>query len=144
MHAGGSLNYYCRDRSTLYIHVTRVCRTRSASRLSRPGAGYPRSEGSGAKFEVYLGIAIFSCQSPKSRTGRYADATPSPLSKYAVSLWSSLPLTGDRIIGLGLANALKHTYTLQHNPRAVTWLSTRAVYRCSTCAMHKVYIEPRT
>ena len=41
----------------LYIHVTRVCRTRSASRLSRPGAGYPRSEGSGAKFEVYLGIA---------------------------------------------------------------------------------------
>ena len=39
------------------IHVTRVCRTRSASRLSRPGAGYPRSEGSGANFEVYLGIA---------------------------------------------------------------------------------------
>ena len=25
--------------------------------LSRPGAGYPRSEGLGAKFEVYLGIA---------------------------------------------------------------------------------------
>ena len=39
------------------VHVTRVCRTRSASRLSRPGAGYPLSEGSGAKFEVSLGIA---------------------------------------------------------------------------------------
>ena len=39
------------------VHVTRICRTRSASRLSRPGAGYPRSEGSGAKCEVYLGIA---------------------------------------------------------------------------------------
>ena len=49
-------SYSYTDRSTLYIHVTRVCRTRSASRLSRPGAGYPRSEGSGAKF-VYLGIA---------------------------------------------------------------------------------------
>ena len=31
--------------------IMRVCRTRSVSRLSRPGAGYPRSEGSGAKFE---------------------------------------------------------------------------------------------
>ena len=56
----GSLHcksYSYTDRSMLYIHVTRVCRTRSASCLSRPGAGYPRSEGSGAKFEVYLGIA---------------------------------------------------------------------------------------
>ena len=25
--------------------------------IERPGAGYPRSEGSGAKFEVYLGRA---------------------------------------------------------------------------------------
>ena len=50
-------SYSYTDRSMLYIHVTRVCRTQSASRLSRPGAGYPRSEGSGAKFEVYLGIA---------------------------------------------------------------------------------------
>ena len=33
------------------------CRTRSVSCLSRPGAGSPLSEGSGAKFEVYLGIA---------------------------------------------------------------------------------------
>ena len=41
----------------MVVHVTRVCRTLSASRLSRPGAGYPRSEGSGAKFKVYLGIA---------------------------------------------------------------------------------------
>ena len=39
------------------VHVMCVCRTRSVSRLSRPGAGYPLSEGSGAKFEVYLGIA---------------------------------------------------------------------------------------
>ena len=39
------------------VRVTRVCRTRRVSRLSRPGAGYPLSEGSGAKFEVYLGIA---------------------------------------------------------------------------------------
>ena len=38
------------------VRVTRVCRTGSASRLLRPGAGFPRSEGSGAKFEVYLGI----------------------------------------------------------------------------------------
>ena len=56
----GSLHcksYSYTDDSMLCIHVTRVCRTRSASRLSRPGAGYPRSEGSGAKFEVYLGIA---------------------------------------------------------------------------------------
>ena len=29
----------------------------TVSRLSRPGAGYPRSEGSGAKFVVYLGRA---------------------------------------------------------------------------------------
>ena len=43
--------------SQYVVYVTRVCRTRSASRLSRPGAGYPRSEGSGAKFEIYLGIA---------------------------------------------------------------------------------------
>ena len=50
----------------------------------------------------------------------------------SVSLWSSLPFTGGRIIGLGLASALKHTYTLQHNPTAATWMSTRAVYRCST------------
>ena len=35
-------------------------------------------------------------------------------------------------MGLGLASALKHTYTLQYNPTAGTWLSTRAVYRCST------------
>ena len=35
----------------------RNCRTRSVSRLSRPGADSPLSEGSGAKFEVYLGIA---------------------------------------------------------------------------------------
>ena len=73
-------SYSYADRSTLYIHVTRVCRTRSASRLSRPGAGYPRSEGAGAKFKVYLGIYGYSCQSPKSRTGRYTDATPSPFS----------------------------------------------------------------
>ena len=39
------------------VRVTRNCRTRSVSRLSRPGAGSPLSEGSGAKFEVYLGIA---------------------------------------------------------------------------------------
>ena len=46
------------DRNTLYIvHVAHVCRTLSTSRLLRPGAGYPRSEGSGAKFEVYLGRA---------------------------------------------------------------------------------------
>ena len=50
-------SYSHADRSMLYIHVTRVYRTRSVSRLSRPGAGYPLSEGSGAKFEVYLGIA---------------------------------------------------------------------------------------
>ena len=49
-------SYSYTDRSTLYIHVTGVCRTRSTSRLSRPGAGYPRSEDSRAKF-VYLGIA---------------------------------------------------------------------------------------
>ena len=56
----GSL--HCKSYSYIHgsqyvVHVTRVCRTRSASRLSRPGASYPRSEGSGAKFEVYLGIA---------------------------------------------------------------------------------------
>ena len=34
-----------------------VCRPQSASRLSRHRSGYLRSEGSGAKFEVYLGIA---------------------------------------------------------------------------------------
>ena len=50
-------SYSYTDRSMLCIHVTRVCRTRNASRSSRPGAGYPRSEGSVAKFEVYLGIA---------------------------------------------------------------------------------------
>ena len=44
------------SRPTL-LCVTRVCRTRSVSSLSRPGASYPLSEGSGAKFEVYLGIA---------------------------------------------------------------------------------------
>ena len=43
--------------SQYVVRVTHVCRTRNAGRLSRPGAGYPRSEGSGAKFEVYLGIA---------------------------------------------------------------------------------------
>ena len=43
--------------SQYVVHVMRVCRTRSVSHLSRPGAGYPRSEGSGDKFEVYLGIA---------------------------------------------------------------------------------------
>ena len=53
----GSPHYSHADRSTLYIRVMRVCRTRSGSRLSRPGAGYPRSEGSGAKFEIYLAIA---------------------------------------------------------------------------------------
>ena len=37
--------------SQYVVHVTFV-ETRSASRLSRPRAGYPRSEGSGAKFEV--------------------------------------------------------------------------------------------
>ena len=49
-----------------------------------------------------------------------------------MSLWSSLPLTGGRIIRLGLASALKHTYILQHTQTAATWLSTRAIYRCST------------
>ena len=39
------------------MHEARVCRTRSASRLSRLRAGFPRSEGSGAKFEVYSGRA---------------------------------------------------------------------------------------
>ena len=53
----GSPHCFHADRSTLYIRVTRVCRTRSASRLSRPGAGFPRSEVSGVTFEVYLGIA---------------------------------------------------------------------------------------
>ena len=50
-------SYSYADRTQYVVHVTRVCRTRSVSRLSRPGAGYPLSEGSGAKFEVYLGIA---------------------------------------------------------------------------------------
>ena len=86
-------------------------------------SGYPRSEGSGAKFEVYLGIAA------AARALIYRRNFVTTLS---VSLWSSLPLTGCRIIGLGLASAFKHTYTLQHNPTAATWLSTRAVYRCST------------
>ena len=39
------------------VLIAKATLTRIASRLSRPGAGYPRSEGSGAKFEVYLGIA---------------------------------------------------------------------------------------
>ena len=39
------------------VHVACVCRTRSVSRLSRPGGGYPRSEGSRANFAVYLGRA---------------------------------------------------------------------------------------
>ena len=56
--------------SQYVVHVTRVSRTRTASRLSRPGAGYSQFEGSGATFE---GLT-------KSRTGRYTDATPSPLS----------------------------------------------------------------
>ena len=43
--------------SQYVVRVTRNCRTRSGSRLSRPGAGSTLSEGSGAKFEVYLGIA---------------------------------------------------------------------------------------
>ena len=43
--------------SQYVVHVARVYRTRSASRLLIPGAGYPRSEGSGAKFYVYLGRA---------------------------------------------------------------------------------------
>ena len=43
--------------SQYVVHVTGVCRTRSTSRLSRPGGSYLRSEGSGATFEVYLGIA---------------------------------------------------------------------------------------
>ena len=51
---------------------------RSASRLSRPGAGYPRSEGSGAKFEVYLGIAIAARALRADLED--IDATPSPLS----------------------------------------------------------------
>ena len=41
---------YCKNylRGSQYVvHVTRACRTQSASRLTRPGAGYPRSEGSG-------------------------------------------------------------------------------------------------
>ena len=50
-------SYVLSRRSQYVVRVTRVCQTRSASRLSRAGAGYPRSEGSGAKFEVYLGIA---------------------------------------------------------------------------------------
>ena len=43
--------------SPYVVRVTSNCRTRSVSRLSRPGADSPLSEGSGAKFEVYLGIA---------------------------------------------------------------------------------------
>ena len=58
--------------------------------------------------------------SPHCRTGRYTNAS------------SSFPLTGGRIIGLGLASALKYTYTLQHNQTAATWLSTSAIYRRST------------
>ena len=43
--------YSYADRSTLYIYTCNArffCRIRSASRLSRPRAGYPRSEGSGS------------------------------------------------------------------------------------------------
>ena len=50
----------------------------------------------------------YSCQSPTSGTEIYTD----PVTALSVSLWSSLPLTGGRIIGLGLASVLKHTYTL--------------------------------
>ena len=57
MRGESSLRKLLSRGSQYVIRVTRVCRTRSVSRLSRPGAGYPRSEGSGAKFEVYLGIA---------------------------------------------------------------------------------------
>ena len=53
----------------------------------------------------------------------------------SVSLWSSLLLTGGRIIGVGLASVLKHTYTLQHNPTAATWLSTHAVLHAKACTM---------
>ena len=63
-----------------------------------------------------------------------------------MSLWSSLPLTGGRIIGLGLASALKHTYMyiLQHNPTAAMWLSTCTVYRCSTLRHAQHLVEART
>ena len=56
------------------MHEACVCRTRSASRLSRPRTGFPRSEGSGAKFEVYSGRA--TAASSWSKTGRCIDATP--------------------------------------------------------------------
>ena len=46
--------------SQYVVRVTRVCRTRSASHLSTPGAGYPQPESSEATFEVYLGIATAS------------------------------------------------------------------------------------
>ena len=107
--------------SQYVVDVTRVCRTRSASRLSRPGAGYPRSEGSGAKFVIYLGIAT------AARALR-AELEDIQTQLRHHTLRSSLPLSGGRIIGLGLATALKHTYTLQHNPTAATWLSTRYMY----------------
>ena len=119
-------------------YVVHVTRTRSASRLLRPGAGYPRSEGSGAKFEVYLGIAT------AAREQNWKIYRRNSVTTLSVSLWSSLPLTGGRVIGLGLASALKHMYTLQHNPTATTWLSTRAVYRRSTPRHAQCRLEART
>ena len=90
--------------------------------IERPVAGYPRSEDSGAKVEVYLGRAT------SARSWNWKIYKCNFVTVLSTSLWSSLPLTRGRIRGLGLASALKHTYTLQHNPTAALWL-----FICTVC-----------
>ena len=43
--------------SQYVVHVTRVCRTRSASPLSRPGAGYSHLKAQELSLKSYLEIA---------------------------------------------------------------------------------------
>ena len=59
------------------------------------------------KFEVYLGIATAA----RALEQNLKICRRNSVTAHSVSLWSSLPLTGGRIIGLGLASAFKQTYT---------------------------------
>ena len=110
--------------------------------IERLGASYPQSEGSGAKPEVYL----VSATAALALRGNWKLYRRNFVTGLSVSLWRCLLLIGGRIIGLGLASALKHMYTLQHNPTcaAAAWLSTPAVYRCSKPRHAQRYLEMRT
>ena len=61
--------------------------------IERPVAGYPQSEDSGAKVEVYLGRAT------SARSWNWKIYRRNSVTVLSMSLWSSLPLTRGTYVG---------------------------------------------